>query len=146
MLSDYGRKVEIKENIYTMREIKFRGKQLSTGKWLYGDLLHDNQGGCYIYPLEAENIYKENKVDVSSVGQATGVKDKNGKEVYEGDIVTYIKEWDGLDHKFYEIVVFQEGSFLAGECGREICGCDELTIIGNTTDNHDIKFGYYKDV
>ena len=129
-----------------MREIKFRGKQLTTKEWLHGDLLHDDRGGCYVYPLDALNIYKENQVDASSVGQATGVEDKNGVEVYEGDIVTYITEWDGLDHKFYEKVIFEEGSFTAGELGPNINECDELTIIGNTADNPDISYGYYEDV
>lgn len=70
-----------------MREIKFRGKRLDNGEWVYGDLIHDNIGGCYIYPIECDNLYKENAVLPESVGQFTGLHDKNGKEIYEGDIL-----------------------------------------------------------
>lgn len=69
------------------REIISRGKRLDNGQWLYGDLMHDNQGGYYIYPLDAENLYVENKVDPDTVGEFLGKKDKHGKKIFEGDIV-----------------------------------------------------------
>lgn len=69
------------------REVEFRGKRLDNNEWLHGDLMHDNQGGCYIYPLDAENLYVENKVDKDTVGQFTGMTDKHGVKIFEGDIV-----------------------------------------------------------
>ena len=69
------------------REVIFRGKRLDNGKWLYGDLMHDNHQGCYIYPNDCTGLYTENKVDPDTVGEFTGMRDRHGKKVFEGDVV-----------------------------------------------------------
>ena len=70
-----------------MREIKFRGKDLESGEWVYGSLVTYPNGRCEIVVFDDGEIL-EYEVDAESVGQFTGLHDKDGKEIYEGDIIT----------------------------------------------------------
>ena len=99
-----------------MREIKFRGIRLDNGEWVYGDLLHckgDDAGRVFI--KTDTGLFE---VDPNTVGQFTGLKDNNGREIYVGDILKSER-----DDRLY-VVKFWIGMFYASvdECNKGIFG------------------------
>lgn len=76
-----------------MREILFRGKQMDNGEWLFGDLRHIFHGEYRTHIVDNSNGLNNGvcglEVASSTVGQFTGLTDRNGVKIFEGDIVRY---------------------------------------------------------
>lgn len=95
-----------------MREILFRGKRIDNGEWTYGYYCPKPYSHfpceATIFPSETiDRDWHGERVDPDTVGQFTGLTDKNGRKIFEGDII----KWEYLcnDHLVYQ-VVYEKGT------------------------------------
>lgn len=96
-----------------MRQIEFRAKAMF-GIWLFGDIVHYSEDEVYITPVDVEICHLKEQgfpVVADTVGQYTGLCDKNGTEIYEGDIIRYEEHEGYLLESFIAEVVFENGAF-----------------------------------
>lgn len=89
-----------------MRQIRFRAKALKGRRWVYGDLLHAGtdpaDGEFEIMYWDDESGWMQERIDPDTIGQLTSLRDINGKDIYEGDIldVSYADEDSYLEVRF----------------------------------------------
>lgn len=145
------------------REILFRGKRLDNGEWVYGFYSNAKGENGRFHYIQDENSFV--KVDPSTVGQYTGITDKNDKKIFEGDIVAFTFHSDLAEHARLEerpeitedhVILFRDGAFWM----KRIVVPDSLTakiygtitlleslwkhrveVIGNIHDNPDLLKG-----
>lgn len=96
--------------------IKFKAKRLDNGEWVEGDLKHSTSYVGIGYPSSAfPDVPIVHRVDSSTVCMFTGLKDCEGKEVWEGDILE-----DVDDDNIKYVVIFDVGAFFAQKEGLYI--------------------------
>ena len=129
-----------------MREYKFRGKDLK-GEWRYGFLFYDYDCTDKYSPFINWKDEKylggigEEQVEEETLGQFTGLKDKNGKEIYEGDVLqididrAYVK-WNDK-YGYFELIPIGDYYFDSGVIGEELEYL-EAKLIGNIYDNKEL--------
>ena len=127
-----------------IREVIFRGKRTDNGKWVKGYLYITHIGSHEIGSYDAEINIERLTFDVlpETVGQYTGLTDKNGKRIFEGDIVSLVKH-DGLIYKVvyvpcrYELVNSKGVNCFV----LDIYKSENIEVIGNIHDNPELLGG-----
>lgn len=132
-----------------MRDILFRGKRLDNGEWVYGSLLQvECEDGSIVTAIfDRKDSGGDAEVHPSTVGQFTGLLDKNGKRIFEGDICRNTKtnkiasvHWHGSMAGFVWNQK-RDGSEYLYDFGALFRAHDKYEVIGNIHDNTEILWG-----
>ncbi len=136
------------------REILFRGRQLNGTEWFEGDLSHviHDGGRCYVFPADGYNSPDWYEVNPTTVGQYTGLTDKNGVKIFKGDIVRIsvpIYKWQTIED--ISEVYFDSGCYCVNWGGNyrphdrtridSFIPDTKFEVIGNVHDNPELLEG-----
>ena len=135
-----------------MREILFKAKRIDNGEWVCGSLSMEyfQECGCVMISPSADTCYK---VDPETVGQFTGLTDKNGKKIFEGDIGRY-QQTDGAKRNGKPItcigkVIYNAKTASYAVESKDEAGCKyfdyfpikDFEVIGTIHDNPELLEG-----
>lgn len=116
------------------REIKFRGKRLGNGVWIYGDLIHIDKSDIGI--VTDYDHWQGCRVDLETIGQFTSLYDKNKKEIYEGDILKVQGTREKIEVRFVRgVFAFLWNGNLDDEAPINAPTQEWAEVIGNIHDN-----------
>ena len=121
-----------------MREILFRGKRVYNGEWVCDNSVLFFTKTTIIYG--ALNKWREIEVILETVGQYTGLNDKNGKKIFEGDIMPV---WEQGEEYYYK-VIYNGDCFMLGQLDSTqgsyplSVKCNICEVIGNVYDNPEL--------
>ena len=127
------------------RQILFRGKGVDNGEWVEGSYVRCQDLHTIVYE-DNDGFYCEDKVDPKTVGQFTGLKDKNGKEIFEGDIIRELDFWDKPRNYTRQVEwkdascgfePFSDSEENCGHCGGGVTPGDCI-VVGNIHDNPEL--------
>ena len=124
-----------------MRKILFRGKRLDNGEWVTGYVLFskDNSEAVIAKLTDTESVCEN--VDPATVGQFTGLHDKNGKEIYEGDVVRTLSGFVGYmryNERFIRFEVAAPYESYDNERNPDGVPRESWEVIGNIHDNPEL--------
>lgn len=107
-----------------MREILFRGKMFNGGEWVTGDIGQWPNGETKIYRHDMMDLGIV--VDPSTIGQYTGIKDSNGRRIFDGDVVE--GTWGGVERVPFDVEL-ANGCWMCGM--HRLYDSETITITGN---------------
>lgn len=130
-----------------MRKLLFRGKRKDNGEWVYGYLYRLSER-LNPFIMFVNSNAESHEVISKTVGQFSGLTDKNGKEIFENDIIVDDEEYSTFENTRKGIVKFYHGEFTSFY-GQDLLGCDcydslysickERYVIGNIYDNPELE-------